>query len=682
MSGSSGPWKAVSAATGSLSVILLGALLFGGKGAPDPEADGAEVARLKTEINRRERELTELRGQISSFGEAAFLAGRVKSLEAERDSLRRQLDAALKDGDQLRGRVATLEGAAAAAPPTPKKAGAPPPEPPAPRPEKLAQSIADLVDRCAPAVVFVQAGDRGGAGFFITKDGFAITNYHVIAGSEKIELSYLLGGVGGSAKKRIKVAAKAYAIDGRNDLALLKAETRDPVASLELDPGTALRTGDEVIAIGNPAMGAVILEHSVSNGIISSLSRKIGDASFLQTTAAINSGNSGGPLLNKDGLVVGVVTAKAREAQNIGFAIPAAAIRALLDARDGAFRVQGTLAQWEQKNAGTLGSGDATSSIEVPGYILDMILDEENDRILALDGDSSHIMVVSISQRKVLKQIPTGAGAFNLHTVPSTPNMVWVSNRDSQTFVKIDVGRGKTVDTIAVNFTPGEFVLTDTHIWAYGSTPTIQLVPLQEKKHWDTYAPLLTLSYDRRFDTVIGANASTILYEFDASKMVVTVMDLARLKPDSPESEINRMIARLKALVKVHRVPAEALQGITHGLSIVIEPKRNLLFFNRAILKLDDLSKTVGILKSNPYSTSGDAKIRGVLERLKFLDLIVAASRNGKWVANGTHIFSVETFTAVKEIPVPTSCAFFSKDSKRLYYYDAVHRSIAWVEVE
>lgn len=302
MSASSGPWKAVSAATGSLSVILVGVLLFGGKGAPDPEADGAEVARLKAEINRRERELTELRGQISSFGEAAFLAGRVKSLEAERDSLRRELAAAQKDGDQLRGRVATLEGAAAAAPPAPPpKADPPPPEPTAPRPEKLAKSIADLVDRCAPAVVFVQAGDRAGAGFFVTKDGFAITNYHVIANSEKIEVSYLVGGVGGAAKKRIKVAARAYAIDGRNDLALLKAETRDPVVSLELDSGGTLRTGDEVIAIGNPAMGAVILEHSVSNGIISSLSRKIGEASFLQTTAAINSGNSGGPLLNKDG---------------------------------------------------------------------------------------------------------------------------------------------------------------------------------------------------------------------------------------------------------------------------------------------------------------------------------------------------------------------------------------------
>lgn len=158
-----------------------------------------------------------------------------------------------------------------------------------------------------------------GSGFFISEDGLLLTNRHVIEDSSA-EYSVILN-------DGKNFSAKILARDPIYDIAVLKIETK--TSFISLSDSNKIRLGQTVIAIGN-ALGE--FQNTISTGVVSGLRRTItafGNASgpellqeLIQTDAAINPGNSGGPLLNLSGQVIGINTAMARGAENIGFATP------------------------------------------------------------------------------------------------------------------------------------------------------------------------------------------------------------------------------------------------------------------------------------------------------------------------------------------------------------------------
>lgn len=169
-----------------------------------------------------------------------------------------------------------------------------------------------------------QRAVSGGSGVLISADGEIITNNHVIEGYQ-----------GSSGKSEVEVTltngkkykGKILGRDKELDIALVKIEaTNLPFA--KLGDSDALRIGQWVVAIGNP-FG---LDHTVTQGILSARGRKLdtGISSFLQTDAAINRGNSGGPLINLTGEVIGINTAIAAQGQNIGFAVPSNSVNRIL----------------------------------------------------------------------------------------------------------------------------------------------------------------------------------------------------------------------------------------------------------------------------------------------------------------------------------------------------------------
>ena len=225
-------------------------------------------------------------------------------------------------------------------------------------------SFADLADRVVPAVVSIDAqtiekgqpsgryhrgqpnpfdfffgprgpedqegeaprefrSDSGGSGFVVSADGFVVTNNHVIDGATKI---------------RVRLNERLYdaelkGADPATDLAVLKIDVKGATLPyLPLGDSDRLRVGDYVMAIGNP----LLLDHTVTVGVVSAKGRSIGlssDASFenfIQTDAAINRGNSGGPLVNLRGEVVGIATAMNWGAENIGFAVPVNTLKSVL----------------------------------------------------------------------------------------------------------------------------------------------------------------------------------------------------------------------------------------------------------------------------------------------------------------------------------------------------------------
>jgi len=152
-----------------------------------------------------------------------------------------------------------------------------------------------------------------GSGFFISHDGYILTNNHVVARADKIEVILFNG-------KKYK--AKVVGNDKMTDLALLKIDIENHDYA-EFGDSDELEVGDWVLAIGNP-LG---LDHSVTSGIISAKERgvfgnSVAYGQFLQTDAAINPGNSGGPLYNMDGKVIGINAAIVASGQGLGFAIP------------------------------------------------------------------------------------------------------------------------------------------------------------------------------------------------------------------------------------------------------------------------------------------------------------------------------------------------------------------------
>jgi serine protease Do len=156
----------------------------------------------------------------------------------------------------------------------------------------------------------------GGSGFIISPDGYVVTNHHVVEEADEVEVTI---------SDDHKVKAKVVGKDPATDLALLKVDDGKDLPYVALGDSDRVEIGEWVLAIGYP----LIYGKTATSGIISAKERKIGISqatssfeNFLQTDAAINFGNSGGPLVNMRGEVIGVNTAISVQGQNIGFAVP------------------------------------------------------------------------------------------------------------------------------------------------------------------------------------------------------------------------------------------------------------------------------------------------------------------------------------------------------------------------
>ncbi|MFR6312776.1 S1C family serine protease [Anaerofustis stercorihominis] len=154
-----------------------------------------------------------------------------------------------------------------------------------------------------------------GSGVIVTTDGYIVTNNHVVDGADKITVK--------TADEK-SYTAKLVGVDSETDIAVIKIEAKG-LKSATFGKSSTLEVGDEIVAIGNP-LGE--LSGTVTNGIVSALSREVTieneTMNLIQTNASINAGNSGGGLFDKNGLLVGVVNAKAagNNVEGIGFAIP------------------------------------------------------------------------------------------------------------------------------------------------------------------------------------------------------------------------------------------------------------------------------------------------------------------------------------------------------------------------
>ncbi|XP_066428894.1 serine protease HTRA2, mitochondrial isoform X2 [Eleutherodactylus coqui] len=207
------------------------------------------------------------------------------------------------------------------------------PKPDTPTPRKVFNFIADVAEKCAPAVVNIETLGRhpftgreavisSGSGFLVSADGLIVTNAHVVANKRRVRVQLHNGDT---------YEAAVCAMNPSQDIATIRITPKAPLPTLPLARSSEVRQGEFVVAMGTP----FLLRNTITSGIVSSVqrgSRELGlsnkDIDFIQTDAIIDVGNSGGPLVNLDGEVIGINTLKVTA--GISFAIPSDRVRSFL----------------------------------------------------------------------------------------------------------------------------------------------------------------------------------------------------------------------------------------------------------------------------------------------------------------------------------------------------------------
>jgi S1-C subfamily serine protease len=293
------------------------------------------------------------------------------------------------------------------------------------------QSFADVTDKALPGVVNIRTTQtikrenlldpyefflRGriptttqshslGSGVITDKAGYIITNYHVIQGASAVHILF--------SDLKHQVQAKVIGTDRKTDLALLKIPPQKDLRPLEFGNSDALRVGDIVLAIGNPFGFA----HTVTSGIISAKGRVLGTGpyeNFLQTDAAIHPGNSGGPLIDIRGRVIGINTAVSAEGFGIGFAIPSNTVKEIISDLKRHGKV---IRPWLGIVGKNIVSRDEISDSDAHGVfgviVENLVMDgpahragiKIGDLIMAIDNDK--VMDLNVLQRKLNNKAPS-----------------------------------------------------------------------------------------------------------------------------------------------------------------------------------------------------------------------------------------------------------------------------------
>lgn len=292
-------------------------------------------------------------------------------------------------------------------------------------------AITDSVKKVSPAVVSIYISKNvtnlfgqtfeeqgGGTGFIITNDGMIATNKHV---ASDVDASYTVFTADGK-----EYSAKVLDQDPSNDFAVLKIDATG-LPTVELGDSDSLQAGQWVVAIGN-ALGE--FSNSVTAGVVSGLNRNITAGgggqtesldNLIQTDAAINSGNSGGPLINLAGQVIGINTATATSGQSVGFAIPINVAKKAIQSIEKVGKIQRPMIgiryvqitkEIAQANKLSVNHGAwvlrGTSRSDVaviPGSPADKVGIVENDIITAIDGTDIN---ENNSLQKILQKYDVG----------------------------------------------------------------------------------------------------------------------------------------------------------------------------------------------------------------------------------------------------------------------------------
>ncbi len=232
-------------------------------------------------------------------------------------------------------------------------------------PDRL--TTAEAAKLYAPAVVLVKTAAGLGSGFFVNEKGYLFTNFHVIAGEKHISVTQFLQ-EGKILRRILHKEVEIVATSPFHDLALLRIKEFDTeITPVIFEPEENIEVGEPVFAIGNP-LG---LERTVTEGVLSQTHRNFGGTLYLQVDASVNPGNSGGPLFNARGQVIGIINMGVPTMEGLNFAIPARQAKYILDhvdafAYDATNPESGFVYPDPPRRPGTFSAAQATQEGDAP----------------------------------------------------------------------------------------------------------------------------------------------------------------------------------------------------------------------------------------------------------------------------------------------------------------------------
>jgi len=557
--------------------------------------------------------------------------------------------------------------------------------------------------------VLVIRTDRGfGSAFVIDKRGLAVTNYHVVEASAKLQVTVQKAG---SRETVTLKGARIVAVNAAADLALIQLPPAPPeVGEKGAYPTTTLREtpaaqlGEDVIAIGSPGLGDKALEYTVTKGIVSNPRRKLDKMTLLQTSAAVNPGNSGGPLFDSKGRVLGVVTLKGVDVEAIAFAVPASEVTKLVDMRGREpYRVADSLEKWERKHRPTsvllrrAANYDPKMAVPVDERISMMMPSSDGRIIYLLMGKVGKIREFLASERKLGKTFSADLALTGLAPGPAYSNVLLAASKEGKRLLRIDTRTMKLKDETEVGFEP-------TSVWLVGGTDkwvavvnpkrvpgSVSLYKWSElgknlkfKRRWlpeHRYA-YRSRSNDAWLCCPTSADGRQFsLYAWPLAKSVHKMSTLETYERAARQPRANPQYRAYATKLRSEIQSSARSYSIFRGVltregpitSAVHFVGTDRVVFARRVLKLGTkITREVAFEppKSAKPKSGGEAFLLGAMNN------IFSVSPDGKWAASALHIYDVGTGKPVKRLPFAASRHVFSKDGRHLFLYDSRRVSI------
>src|ERR1043165_4495452 len=292
------------------------------------------------------------------------------------------------------------------------------------------------IAKAEKAVIVIRTDIGAGSGFVLNSDGMAVTNYHVVEGSSKLTVNIQKS----ASREQVELpGARIIAADAEHDLALIQLPA--PPDTVAADGGYAAVTirsqdvsaGENVFAIGSPGFKKGLLDYTVSTGIVSNPRRLLGKNAMIQTSAPVNPGNSGGPLFDSAGNVIGVVAAKGIDVEAVGFAIPTSTLNDFVKKREDTGVAVGNLKEWERDHnpARSLTLADRSTrdkyGVVLPEACTTDLLSADGKTLYLLYGHSGKIQEYLIETGKLGRTVDSGAQLDDMTLRGSSGHLVAVS---------------------------------------------------------------------------------------------------------------------------------------------------------------------------------------------------------------------------------------------------------------
>jgi S1-C subfamily serine protease len=706
-------WQTYVALGGILAVLV--ASLAGGEDSEGAKEEDhraerrrehdAEMEQLRSALAEEEAALARLRNEAADLETSARQTrSTIADLEAERERVERQLVECVERA------MPTIEPTV----PIPGNIEAPTPEGPEPaRTEAGAPPPEAVIARAAKTVVVIVTDRGSGSGFVVDRSGLVLTNHHVIRGSSELTVSIQRR----DSTDTIELdGARVAAVDPGQDFALVSLPAAPPEVARDGGyPCAALRIdappvqGESVFVIGNPVAGQKILEFSATTGIVSNAHRSLAQGTYLQTNAVVNPGNSGGPIFDAHGAVLGVITIKVIASDTIALALHAHhAARFIAERNAPAHVVPADLASWEFANdplAAMTRRGKRyreACAHDLP-HAARAIRVSRSGQIMLLYGQVGRLAKVDPRTGGTLKTWSAGMPLTGMCLAKVGIREYALLMTGSSVVIRLDVGRMAKVDETLVSgghprkrralFLGGPYALFATSPSdSFHSQSTYSLFG------WSVLGSEFTMTPYRQPDfstcnecLIVGKtfvkshSCGSAVLEYWPIRSTIEAFARSRALFRKADSERDpRKKARMEDAARAMQRAAERVRAgrfeIPLENRVCGAPSRLLhaggarVVFTRRLIRIGQPSRIERTYSRNAILARIRISDHRLAARLNAVDEIYSISPDHRWLASAVHVYDLRQEKPIRTLPVVCAQHAFSKDGRSLYMLESPRR--------